>query len=819
MSDSSAKDTNGKQDFFLESEIKDSDIESLAHRYAMRGDLSRIQELCRNEGIDVLQQKDPQYRNFPAHCAARGGQPEVLFLLERLGAAKTLSQPNDRGQVPAHMAVAAGSADCIDALAKAGATSSLGMQDNSGQSPAHYVLRLLDGESDQRRLLEALVQHGGNEALTQRDKAGLTPVQIAADRKCWKTVVYFCDVLGAPTALEDILLQVARSVVRIGAPLATVLFKAGGKGIFEKRFADLLSAECRNESKDMRDSESTVLTMVVEENAPRIMRAIHDLAGPDPFLARNADGNTIAHLAAKKGRVECLERLGNILPGLFSVPNSKKQLPSHIAATAGQIACLDIIARFAEETLTAADKQGKEPIQLAISFDQPDSVDFFLRRVIQGERGKQRFQQVFFDLLLSSIDCDSIKCLESFLKFEGIQDIVNSRCDDVLQYAHGALTRKNFKALDILCKYFGCDMFTEVSKDNDSLLVHAARMGLYETLIPMIKKLGEKSKEAMLMRLKHGTCAALYVTADGQDNIMDYVFDSEWRSSEFMHRLTDDRGQTPMHHACRCGEIRGIRRIFQVLGSDVFSVCDTAGRLPIHHASDARTVQTVYELIGEECLKMGDKDGCTVAHHAVNHDDLDTVRFLIQVAGPQIFLHIPSGCRCSPVAVAVQNENERILRELFLLLGRDMFARPCSRAGNFLETAVEFGVLDKIGGLLAELMKSDTQEWHMAAAAAGGNPLGRGQIFDQGVAHHKRGDVTAVENDALDIGQTSYIRGAAEQGHSDTVLVEHTLESIQMEGKQDQQVSMCVYVCTHMHTRTYLHIVYIRTCVCTYQTE
>jgi hypothetical protein len=143
-----------------------------------------------------------------------------------------------------------------------------------------------------------------------------------------------------------------------------------------------------------------------------------------------------------------------------------------------------------------------------------------------------------------------------------------------------------------------------------------------------------------------------------------------------------------------------------------------------------------------------------------------------------------------------------------------MITQPCSKAGDLLAAADRLRV-PKMMKLVSELSQTDTQEWHNAAAAAAaaaeGNrinftadPLERGQIFDQGVAHHKRDDATAVEDHAPDIGQTSYSRGVEMLWKR----LENALESIQRQGNywkvfkgkatganDVHQVSMCVCVC------------------------
>ena len=281
---------------------------------------AEVAKLLIAAGADI--EKPGLHDHTPLLSAAGGGRAEVVALLIRNGA--RLAPEGPRGLKALHSAIISGDVTTVRVVLDAGAD----VNDVQGSSPLEYAVEF--GNADVAALL---VKRGAD--LNARGYHGMTPAHTAILAQHWAT---------------------ARRLVALGAKRD--IFVAAGLGLVRDT-KSLLDGTPRLATARAFKSRSTPLHWARDAATARLL-----LEHGAELEARNADGETPLHRAARDGR-------GAVAKALIEAgaePNAADhagQTPLHEASQGGQLEVAKMLLEHGAK-VNAKSKFDHTPLHLSV---------------------------------------------------------------------------------------------------------------------------------------------------------------------------------------------------------------------------------------------------------------------------------------------------------------------------------------------------------------------------------------------------------------------------------------------------------------------
>ena len=125
------------------------------------------------------------------------------------------------------------------------------------------------------------------------------------------------------------------------------------------------------------------------------------------------------------------------------------------------------------------------------------------------------------------------------------------------------------------------------------------------------------------------------LTKSANKELMELISNSNYE--EFNSNAQDKDGNTPLHIACKLGDILAVLYLTSNFECDV-NLCNSDGYLPLHHAigsyhgmSGASTFVEMVKVVSQKCTQLHKQncDGMTPLHIACRNEWMDVVRYLV----------------------------------------------------------------------------------------------------------------------------------------------------------------------------------------------
>ena len=237
-----------------------------------------------------------------------------VSLVKMVGKHASLLATTKNGDTPLHLAAAKGHKECVEALLQLNAP--IMLRNAAGKTALHIACE---------RGRASLVKMVGKNAslLATTDKNGDTPLHIAA-------------AMGHKQCVEALL--------QLDAPI--ILKNAAGK---------------------------TALHIACEKGLANIVKRADK---KEYLLATTKDGDTPLHIAAARGREECVEALLQLDPPT-SLKNAAGETPLHIACEKGHASIVKMVGK--NTSLLATTKDGDTPLHIAAARGHKECVEALLQ--------------------------------------------------------------------------------------------------------------------------------------------------------------------------------------------------------------------------------------------------------------------------------------------------------------------------------------------------------------------------------------------------------------------------------------------------------
>lgn len=456
------------------------------------------------------------------------------------------------------------------------------------------------------------------------------------------------------------------------------------------------------------------------------------LKGPNGslFESKDAEGNTLLHVAAEKGEYDIVTELikQGAKPLVF---NSKGDTPLHLAALNGRkvvvkglqtpemcqirgdgdrtvlhCACegcpemVGELVNVCKSDVMAVDNEGRTPLHIAALYGKEKAVKELITTFkcpvdCKDARGCTPLQ--------CACQNDHLAVVKLLVKqHKASLTHVNAKGETALDVA---VANGKAEMVDLLVK-FGCNP-NSPSQDGSTLLHTACAKGHARLATELVNKYkcDVNAEDARKMTPLH------LAAQSGNAELINQLLDSKATVD-----CVDARGCTPLHYACHGGHTDAVRVLCRHKADKKARNCD--GRSALDLAALGGHTSVMQFMVGDGCdPNEKDSTGRTCLHHACCGGQKDIVELLV---------HRPTAGAATEQGEAAPGKGEEEGEEEFEEVSAEIFKCPVdsvdSRGKTPLHCACEFGHTEVVRMLLglganmrARDQKGDTG-LHMAAS-------------------------------------------------------------------------------------------------------
>ncbi|CAI9740821.1 repeat and kinase domain-containing 1-like [Octopus vulgaris] len=374
-------DASTKKQFFYSKPSQqftnDSSFYTEFHKCRDSLDKSPFLQACGYGQLDVLEKllqegNDPYSKSLCGRTALHetciGGHVPCLILLLELS--PDLDAQDHDGFTAVHMAALHGEEDCLKCLASKGANLLLG--DNYGRLPIH-----LAAMRNHLNIVQLLLSDG-NASLGATCNLRKTPLHYAAQYGSVNCLKYIIEQGFEPLVLDGSGLNPAQCAARYDKlKCLRYLLKHG------------IQANCRNKNGQTLahlagyHGSTNVLHWLLAHTTVRAAAAAGDktAAAVGPNI-QDGSGNTVGHLAAKRGKAECFSCYLNY-GGNLKITNAMNDTPMDLAKSSGHLGIMQKAVNK-EITCPVCEKESQQGNSRRLSGDSSENL--FPTQQIQRHR-------------------------------------------------------------------------------------------------------------------------------------------------------------------------------------------------------------------------------------------------------------------------------------------------------------------------------------------------------------------------------------------------------------------------------------------------
>lgn len=403
--------------------------------------------------------------------------------------------------------------------------------------------------------------------------------------------------------------------------------------------------------------------------------------------AENHKSSTALHFAAEGGHLEIVKFL--IEKGAKTNHKDKsKNLPLHYAALNGRSMCCAILARYYDKTA-----QGDQDIPLILAarkghhMSMDSLVDTFVSinhktstgntALHEAARATGDFSHTISKLLSMGADPNLQNDIGNTPLMEALSRL-NTKCADILIEANADLTFRN--------KYLQSVLHIAVSHNAVECMKSILKGEILQEILDAVDNKGMTAL-AIAVRKRRKRCTQLLLdkgasrtAGDPRQQLLLHKAiaprlssssDIRYSTGEsllhlVLHKdlnvnMTDSDHNTPLHVAARNGSYNDCKRLLLWLAS--VDVCNCKGQTALHMAAEHGDSTVVRLLIRYRAkLKTQDNDKNTALHIAAAKGNLDCCHELIR--GDKFLARVKNGEGKQPLAVAFHSQHPDVFKYL-----------------------------------------------------------------------------------------------------------------------------------------------------------
>ncbi|XP_010422377.1 PREDICTED: protein ACCELERATED CELL DEATH 6 [Camelina sativa] len=341
-----------------------------------------------------------------------------------------------------------------------------------------------------------------------------------------------------------------------------------------------------------------------------------------PMACLKSDrGDSILHLAARRGHLELVKNIISEFPCLLLEPNYDDQLPLHVAAHVGHPAQVKAIIvavtfysdRLAEEArerlnpYVLKDKYGYTPLHLAIEGQHISTAGYLINAdygaiFLENNEGISSLYMaveagkvLLVKSILGSTDNDDLEWRKSYL---------NSKLEGRKYLAHVALEARNTDVLNVILHEYPF-LEDERDKEGRTCLSFGASIGFYEGVCNLLGR----STKGVYVCDKDGSFPIHTAAEKGHIKIVQEILKRCPNSKYLLNKL----GQNLLHIAAKVGDYKLVKSLMRsddtkYMGAEQ----DVDGNTPLHLATLNWRYQSAKTLaFHTELLKLRNNNGLT----------------------------------------------------------------------------------------------------------------------------------------------------------------------------------------------------------------
>ncbi|XP_076300828.1 uncharacterized protein LOC143219007 isoform X2 [Lasioglossum baleicum] len=333
--------------------------------------------------------------------------------------------------------------------------------------------------------------------------------------------------------------------------------------------------------------------------------------------AKNNDGQTPLHYAAKSDKLEVVKYLIEEKGANVNVKDNDGQTPLHSAAKSDKLEVVKYLIEEKGANVNAKDNHGQTPLHSAAKSDKLEVIKYLIE-----EKGAN----------VNVKDDDGRTLLHSAAKtcrLEIVKYLIEEKRVDFNVKDNYGITPLHYAAMNDgleVVKYFIDKKQVDFNVGDMYKITPLHYAAMYNGL-EVVKYLIEEKTADINVKDDSGMVVLYYAAAGNNIEVVRYLTEKQNANMN----VTDNAAKTPLHYAAQSGKLEVVKYLIEEKGANA-NVKDNEGQTPLHHAANSDNLEVVKYFIEEKHIDFNVKDnyGITPLHYAADHGKLEVVRYLIE---------------------------------------------------------------------------------------------------------------------------------------------------------------------------------------------
>ncbi|XP_076298784.1 uncharacterized protein LOC143217929 isoform X2 [Lasioglossum baleicum] len=370
--------------------------------------------------------------------------------------------------------------------------------------------------------------------------------------------------------------------------------------------------------------------------------------------AKNNDGQTPLHYAAKSDKLEVVKYLIEKKGANVNVKDNDGQTPLHYAAKSDKLEVVKYLIEKKGANVNVKDNDGQTPLHSAAKSDKLEVVKYLIEEEGANVNVKDNDGQT---PLHSAAKSDKLEVVKYLIEEKGAN--VNVKDNDGQTPLHSAAKTCRLEIVKYLIEEKRVDFNV---KDNYGITpLHYAAMN---DGLEVVKYLIEEKTADINVKDGSGMVVLHYAAAGNNIEVVRYLTEKQNANMN----VTDNAAETPLHYAAQSGKLEVVKYLIEEKGANA-NIKDNEGQTPLHHAANSDNLEVVKYFIEEKHIDFNVKDnyGITPLHYAADHGKLEVVRYLIE--GKNANINVKDNAGQTPLHHAADHSKLEVVKYLIEEIG------------------------------------------------------------------------------------------------------------------------------------------------------